>query len=266
MSFAPCARMLPKELRTLSKQKPHLWEYLHQLPIEKVGIPDFHAELDRDMSDLSTPNLIYPLSNGNFVHIFPDLKDARNYYISIEPGMNEDLSDVIDHVETLLVDYVGDFEEGGDDNRRRTELLLKSLDKVCVIRKGPSRSALKAKEKKAQAKKAKEKKAKEAKDKKGKGKKGKDNDDGGFEAEPKSTAAAFPKGKVALNQREYAALRYLMVRDKEGMGPLDPLIVDPHIEDISCSGLGEIFVEHKIFKGLKSTGALHGRHRRRAAG
>ena len=34
---------------------------------------------------------------------------------------------------------------------------------------------------------------------------------------------------------------------------MDPLIVDPYIEDISCSGLGNIFIEHKIFKSLKST-------------
>jgi len=34
---------------------------------------------------------------------------------------------------------------------------------------------------------------------------------------------------------------------------MDPLIVDPYIEDISCSGLGKIFIEHKIFKSLVST-------------
>jgi flagellar protein FlaI len=37
------------------------------------------------------------------------------------------------------------------------------------------------------------------------------------------------------------------------MGVIEPLIADPYIEDISCSGLGSIFIEHKIFKSLKST-------------
>jgi len=36
------------------------------------------------------------------------------------------------------------------------------------------------------------------------------------------------------------------------MGIIDVLIKDPYIEDISCSGVGVIFVEHKIFKGVKS--------------
>ena len=31
------------------------------------------------------------------------------------------------------------------------------------------------------------------------------------------------------------------------------MIIDPNIEDISCSGVGNIFVEHKIFGGLRSS-------------
>ena len=37
------------------------------------------------------------------------------------------------------------------------------------------------------------------------------------------------------------------------MGVLDPLIADPYIEDISCAGLGNLFIAHKIFGSLKST-------------
>ena len=65
------------------------------------------------------------------------------------------------------------------------------------------------------------------------------------------------KGKLTLYPSQMGALRYLMVRDKEGMGVLDPLIRDPYIEDISCSGLGYLFVEHKIFKALKATITFH---------
>ena len=62
--------------------------------------------------------------------------------------------------------------------------------------------------------------------------------------------------KLKVSQHELEALRYLFVRDKLGLGILDPLIVDPYIEDISCSGTGNVFVEHKIFKSLKSTVAF----------
>ena len=42
------------------------------------------------------------------------------------------------------------------------------------------------------------------------------------------------------------------MRDKERLGVLEPLIGDNQIEDISCSGVGPIFIEHKLFGGLKS--------------
>jgi len=43
-----------------------------------------------------------------------------------------------------------------------------------------------------------------------------------------------------------------MIRDKIDVGLLYPFISDNFIEDITCDGLGPIFIEHKIFKGLKS--------------
>ena len=37
------------------------------------------------------------------------------------------------------------------------------------------------------------------------------------------------------------------------MSLLEPVIRDPNIEDITCDGYGPIFLEHKVFKGLKTT-------------
>jgi flagellar protein FlaI len=58
---------------------------------------------------------------------------------------------------------------------------------------------------------------------------------------------------TVLSPRDVEAVKYQLLRDKIGMGALDPLIKDPHIEDISCSGIGNVFVEHKVFKSLKSS-------------
>ena len=59
-------------------------------------------------------------------------------------------------------------------------------------------------------------------------------------------------GRLPVSKAEMASLRYQLIRDKEGMGVMEPLILDPYIEDISCSGLGSLFLEHKIFKSLKT--------------
>jgi archaeal flagellar protein FlaI len=68
-----------------------------------------------------------------------------------------------------------------------------------------------------------------------------------------SIAIDEKRGKIQVKPRELEALKYRSVRDKLGLGVLQPLLEDPYIEDISCSGLGNIFIEHKIFKSLKSS-------------
>src|SRR5690606_16974404 len=59
--------------------------------------------------------------------------------------------------------------------------------------------------------------------------------------------------KILVTPQELEAIRYRVVRDKIGLGVLQPLLLDPNIEDISCSGVGHIFVEHKIFKSVQSS-------------
>ena len=58
---------------------------------------------------------------------------------------------------------------------------------------------------------------------------------------------------VELTEDQFLAVKYLMRREKAGMGVMDPLVEDPYIEDISCSGVGPLYIEHKIFGGLKAS-------------
>ena len=69
----------------------------------------------------------------------------------------------------------------------------------------------------------------------------------------KSSETRLLKDKVAVSEDLYYALKYEFMKDKVYLGPLEPMIRDPYIEDISCSGIGPIFVEHKVFKSLAST-------------
>lgn len=58
--------------------------------------------------------------------------------------------------------------------------------------------------------------------------------------------------KIPLNKKLYEALQYNLIKNIIGMGILEPLSRDPYIEDIFCSGLGPIFIVHKIFGALKT--------------
>ena len=111
ISKCPVFRMIPKKLRNESKSKIHLQSYLHAVPVDKVGPPEYYESLNRSMGDMENPNLIYPVGNGIYIHIYPDPNDARDYYIPVEPGMTEDLALIMEQVEIRLVDYVHELDE-----------------------------------------------------------------------------------------------------------------------------------------------------------
>ena len=211
--FANCPmfRMLPEPLQEKSLKNRHMRDYLHEMPIEDIGVPRYYPKLDKKAGDLDKPNLIYPVTDEVFIHIKPDPEDSKDFYIAIEPGMGEPVDDLIEEVEVLLADVVHELDVVDTDTAERSRLLLDSMDKVVTVTaKGAPRKK-----------------------------------DG--------SVATTRSGKIILNPDQMEAMRYLMVRDKEELGVLQPLIADSNIEDISCSGVGTVFVEHKVFDSLKSS-------------
>ncbi|ESQ20689.1 MAG: Type IV secretory pathway, VirB11 component, and related ATPase involved in archaeal flagella biosynthesis [uncultured Acidilobus sp. CIS] len=54
-------------------------------------------------------------------------------------------------------------------------------------------------------------------------------------------------------KREWADyVKYHVIRDKIGVGVLEPFLRDPYLEDISASGVGNIYIVHKIFNRMES--------------
>jgi flagellar protein FlaI len=210
--------LLPPALQERTAQAPHLLEYLHQVPIAEVGVPEYYPELNRKLGDLKHPNLIYPVSGDLFVHIFPDPGDARDYYIAIEPSSIGDVESILEQLERRLMDYV-DALERAETPEDKAEVLRRAVRENCVATSNGE----------------------------GRRSNGKKSGGGLFSRSAKSG------GKIPVTARQLAGLEYLLVRDKIGLGVLEPLMHDPYIEDISCSGLGLLFIEHKVFKGLKST-------------
>jgi len=193
---SPLFRRLPPQLQEESKSQVHLGRYLVDLPMDDIGTPEYAAVLTNSMKGLQYRNLIYPVSHGIYVHLYPDMKDSRDYYIVIEPSLGP-IAGLMEQVDRRLIDYVDELERAGAEER--AEVLLNCLDRICTVRGGLRH-----------------------------------------------------RRSIKVSQAEWEGLRYLLIRDKEGMGVIEPLISDPYIEDITCSGVGPLFVEHKIFGGLKA--------------
>jgi len=213
-----CSGVSPA-LMEQAQEHRHLFRYLHMVPTEEFGVPQYQEKLDRKMGDIEQPNIIYPLGNATFAHIFPDPEDARNYYIPVEPIIGHDYGPLFEMVENRLVDVVHKLQQPTCPEEQQ-EVLLEALSRIATTGQG-NRNGSSANEAKAKS--------------------------GG------RTMLKLPGSrKIKLTEQEFVAIRYLLLRDKVYMGILQPLILDPNIEDISCSGLGPIFLEHKILKALKA--------------
>ena len=211
VSSCPMFRLLPEPLQREAEANSFLLDYIHLLPVEQYGVPQFYPELDRKMGDMKDPNLIYPIGGGLYVHILPNPNDARDYYIAIEPGMVENSVGLMLELEDHLVDQVDLLDDENAEGEDRKKVLYKILKETCTVVK-PQELRL-----------------------------------------AKVNAAKKANSKMPVTKAQYAALRYRLIRDKEGMGVLEPLIQDPYLEDISCSGVGNVFLEHKIFQGLTAS-------------
>jgi archaeal flagellar protein FlaI len=219
MSEGDFYQLLPEALQEACKQNKHLLDYLRLLPVSEIGVPGYFTKLTRAQGDLPQKNLIYRISDNAFVHMYSEPGGGRPIYIPIEPSLTQDMSQVLPEVESKLVDVAGGMSAAESDAERK-EAILKLVDRVCVVHRNGSTSS-----------------SSNAKDSKGSGGKG---------------SKVASKAKVQVTPEQLEAIKYLMVRDKVGMGTIDVLIKDTYIEDISCSGLGSIFLEHKIFKSVKS--------------
>jgi flagellar protein FlaI len=241
---SPLYKMLPANAKEYVKASPHLLEYLHTFPVNTYGIPLFLSELKKELRSMESPNIIYPVNDTTFVHILPDPDDVRNFYIPIEPSFLHNVNQLLPEIETKLIDLIDGLEDDPISDKERAEVIKKMLASVAVILpKGMAHAQLQGSAASQQDIKSKittflntdftaQKKMKDTK--------------------VKHQVPLTPEGKVILTDEEYRAIEYLLIRDKIDMGVLKPFLSDPYIEDISCDGVGPIFIEHKIFKGLKS--------------
>ncbi|MCD1296043.1 secretion system protein E [Methanocella sp. CWC-04] len=215
-------RILPSDAKAEVEKNPFLLDYFHMIPIDTVGIPKLYNKLDRKLGDMKSPNIIYPVSDDIYIHIYPDVNDVRNFYIPVEPHFINDIKNKIPMVEEKLIDMVAKYNPRTAEERQA--ILKECLHKICIIDK-----------------------------------KYKSKDPVNSLKEKKSLFNLFSnnksndQSKLFLSPGEYQALEYMVLRDKVGMGLLEPVIKDTNIEDITCDGYGPIFLEHKVFKGLKTT-------------
>ncbi len=236
-------KMLPANAKEYVQNSPHLFEYLHTFPVNTYGLPLFLSELKNDVRSIKAPNVIYPVNDTTFVHVLSDPDDVRNFYIPVEPSFLHSVTRILPVIESKLIDIIDGLDTDPTTNREREDVIKKMLASVAVVQSpGVDAAGMTATEKRQ-----------------GVSSRLVTFLNTDFTAQNRMKSGKLsrdipitPDGKVIVSRAEYQALEYLLIRDKIDMGVLKPFLSDPYIEDISCDGVGPIFIEHKIFKGLKS--------------
>ena len=75
-------RTFPPVLQEACQQNLHLLKYLHMMPIEKIGIPQYYPKPSRKLADLKERNLLYPVSKDILIHVWSGLAAERETCIS----------------------------------------------------------------------------------------------------------------------------------------------------------------------------------------
>lgn len=177
----------------------HFRDYIKKLPTELAN-PKYLLKLDRGMRDLSPLNVIYPVGDALFVHIYrPEGKPLQ--YVVVEPEMDEKTKEIYQKVLDKLVEiaFQQDKIDVTDDI---TPILVNLLNDVVVI-------------------------------------------------DTKSFFGASLSSKIHLTQEQYDIIKYFLLRERVGYSKLEPLFNDPYLEDIHCTGIGQIKAIHKVFQAVR---------------
>ncbi len=274
-------QQLPTALRDVALKTSFLLRYLHTLPVAEIGIPIYHEELEGGDGDEESPNFIYKANSGViFFHVFSDPEGIRDWLIAIEPSVEHpEFPKIMADIEEGLIEYTDELESAEGDQQLSGMLrwtlahifkqpVEMELDAILDLPKGFLGEQIEEEEEEILALPEGEAEA-EAPDDSNSGStavavaektKMKPAKSGGKSSLFAPLTKLFSGGtkvnldiakKYGLDADAIEGIKYSMVREKVGMGVLQPLIDDHHIEDISCSGVGQIFVEHKVFKSMK---------------
>ncbi len=202
----PQSQMDPKLMEQMQKV-PYLMEYVSAFIQKGNPSPAFYEKIDGSFKSLKMPNLIYPISENNLIHINAYASGGDGYFEYVVIGPPEPDARLLGAVDRMFATYAGSWKPP-DQLQERFMAVGNFLDKICVKSPTPVQYD------KIDAKKTK---------------------------------------TIPVYEKEYEYLKYHFLTKRVGLGILDPFLTDPHLEDISIVGAGNVYVVHKIFGPLRCT-------------
>ncbi len=189
-------------LQEAMQKFPHVKKYVEKFS-QKEGEPEYYVELDSSMKKMRFPNLIYPVGDPIFIHVFRK-KGGHMEYNIIQPEMTPEQLQTYDKILTKLIS-VAHTQPVPDKITQLDTVLMKLFDMVTTTGGGSGEK--------------------------------------GF----LSKFLGSMEAKIPITKGEEELFKYFIIRNRIGYGRLDPLFKDPYLEDIHCTGVGQMKAVHKIF-------------------
>ena len=188
--------VITDNLKDAISKFPHVFRYIEKFT-KKHPMPEFRRELSRADKAIEYPNIIYPVGDPIFIHIFKFPGDFMHYNV-IEPKISNELSEKYDILNERIVDIANAYPVPTDISQMKP-VITKLFADVAKVGKPPK---------------------------------------GVFKV---------LQNKMVLTQEEYETILYNLLRNRVGYGKLEPVFLDPYLEDIHCTGVGVIKMQHKVF-------------------
>ncbi|MCK5108595.1 MAG: type II/IV secretion system ATPase subunit [Methanosarcinales archaeon] len=202
------------EFEMAMQRNPHLKEYIAKFSKETNTTPEFMTKLSGDLP--AFPNILLPVGDPVFIHLYGTEKAAKVDYIAIEPVLLPHEREKLDEVKDLILEKAPNEPVPASETELR-EQISKLFGESVVVGAGGSGESDTAKK-----------------------------------SIPEKLGFGVIARKVQLTQLEFNKIAYYLERDIVGSGPIEPVIRDPYLEDIHSIGVNNIYIIHKKYDMIKT--------------
>src|SRR3989339_1324399 len=113
------------------KKYAHLRAYVKKITAT-VGEPEYHLSLDRALKFQDYPNIIYPVGDPMFVHIYKERGVVGKQYVVIEPTMDDETRKKYDIIMDRMIELANRLPVP-DKTENIGPVLIKIFDEVVEI-------------------------------------------------------------------------------------------------------------------------------------
>ena len=202
------------EFEMAMQRNPHLKEYIAKFSKETNTTPEFMTKLSGDLP--AFPNILLPVGDPVFIHLYGTEKAAKVDYIAIEPVLLPHEREKLDEVKDMILEKAPNEPVPASETELREQISKLFAESVVV------------------------------------GAGGSGDSDTAKKSIPEKLGFGMIARKVPLTQLEFNKMAYYLERDIVGSGPIEPIIRDPYLEDIHSIGVNNIYIIHKKYDMIKT--------------